>query len=307
MDRLAWQDGEHPQIVIDDVAGRLRPHGHVITFANEKGGVGKSTLAFQTAVALAHRGQRVVAIDLDRNQQTLERALVNREGSAKNLRTRLPMPRHAALDHPATAQLLREIQRLDTMADFIVIDAAGADSPIMRRTIAMADTLVTPVNCSFVDLDVLGQIDPVTGRSGRAGHFAGIVGAIREERLRNGLPDCDWLVVRNRLRRQEKRQQARIGEALGVLGRSSDFRIATPLRERVVFRDLFQFGLTRADLSLIPGAPAGNRTKNADIDHLLDEMRLDYVSAQPHLRPVNRVAVFERVGTAYREALLARL
>jgi chromosome partitioning protein len=71
-------DGEHPRVVLADVANRPRGTAKVITVANEKGGVGKSTLAFHLAVALADIGHKVLAVDLDRRQQSLSRALIAR-------------------------------------------------------------------------------------------------------------------------------------------------------------------------------------------------------------------------------------
>lgn len=63
--------------------------------------------------------------------------------------------------------------------DFVVIDLAGHDSPIARRAIALADTVVTPVNCSPTDLDAIGWINPVSRRFRRAGPFASVVTALR--------------------------------------------------------------------------------------------------------------------------------
>ena len=305
--REAWQDGEHPEVVVDDIASRPRPDARIIVFANEKGGVGKSTLAFHTAIALAHKGQRVVAIDLDRNQQSLARALVNRAGSATNLKARLPVPAHAVLEQPCAAQLVQEINRIGRDADFIVLDTAGADSPIMRRAIAMADTLVTPINCSFVDLDMIAHIDPVTGHARRAGHFTSIVSSIREERLRQGLKDCDWVVLKNRLRSMERKQQSRVDAAIERLSREFDFRVASPLKERVTFRELFLFGLIQADLKLIPGAPAPKRAGINDLDRLVADLDLT-MNPPCAIRPaIKRAPVIERVGEAFRESLFAQL
>lgn len=305
--RVGGHDGEHPEVVVDDIASRPKPYGKIIAFANEKGGVGKSTLAFQTAIALAHRGQRVAVVDLDRSQQSVSRALANREGSATNLRARLPLPRHTVLGRPCAAQLMQEIQRIGRDADFVILDTAGADSPILRRVVALADKIVTPVNSSFIDLDMIGQIDPVTGSVRTPGHFAGLVGAIREERRRQGLSDCDWIVMKNRLRPQERDQQARVDAALGRLSREFDFRIATPIRERVIFRELFLFGLVPADLKLIPGAPQGKSAGLKELDRLIDEIGVK-LSEPCRLRPsLRRAPVIERVGEAYRQSLFAHL
>ena len=87
-------EGEHPRVVLADIASRPRPPAKIITVANEKGGVGKSTVAFHLAVALADTGHKVLALDLDRRQQSLTRAFTNRSGTAKRLKVRLPLPRH---------------------------------------------------------------------------------------------------------------------------------------------------------------------------------------------------------------------
>src|SRR5258708_15243031 len=43
-----------------------------------------------------------------------------------------------------------------SQADVIVIDTPGRDDPVARAAILRADTLVTPMNDSFVDLDLIG-------------------------------------------------------------------------------------------------------------------------------------------------------
>ena len=89
---------EHPAVVLGDLEGRRRPRGHIITFANEKGGVGKSTLAFHCAVALVHRGLKVIAVDCDRRQQSLHRLFDARDGTARTLKVDVPRPLHFVLD-----------------------------------------------------------------------------------------------------------------------------------------------------------------------------------------------------------------
>ena len=168
---------EHPAVIMRELDARRRPQGHVITFANEKGGVGKSTLAFHCAVTLAHRGMNVLVVDCDRRQQSLDRFLEARDGTARALKVALPRPSHVVLDKQSGAVLAQEIERLGRGCDFVLIDLAGQDSPTARRAIALADPVVTPVNCSPTDLDALGRIKPVTRRFRQAGPFAEIVAA----------------------------------------------------------------------------------------------------------------------------------
>ncbi|WP_284125061.1 division plane positioning ATPase MipZ [Parerythrobacter aestuarii] len=299
---------EHPRVVVADIAARFRLPGHVITFANEKGGVGKSTLAFHTAVALASLGQRVVAIDLDRRQRTLHRGLQYRHGTASSVGVHLPMPVGAVLDRPSAAQLWQEVLRLDAAADFIVIDAAGADSPIFRRAVALADTLVTPVNSSFLDLELLGRHNPVTREISQTGCFASLVTELRAERIEAGFAPTDWIVFKNRVRHAEKRQGERIAEALQALSRELDFRIGQGLSERVAFRELFPFGLTHLDLKHLPGMSQMEAHTAREIDRMMADLALSFseeaaprLAQPPKARRLNRsVAAFSEALAAYR-------
>lgn len=308
-ERDRWLDGEHPDRVVDSIARKMRLDAHVIAIANEKGGVGKSTMAFQIAIALANRGQRVVAIDCDPNQRSLERALLNRSASARQLRADFPTPRHCVLRQPTGAQLFQEIQRLDRDADVIVIDTAGADSPILRRAIAVADTLVTPINGSFVDIDMLAQIDPQRGTMRRKGHFAQLVCTIREARERRGMDRLDWVVVKNRVRLAEARQQDMVDATLARLAKRLDFRLLSPLRERVAFRQLALYGLTHADMKRIEDAPVRDGRAHREVQQMIAELDLPAqvsraagaVSRKP--QPQRKLPVIERVGDAYRDML----
>jgi chromosome partitioning protein len=267
-------NGIHPQVVVQDILSRPRPSGHVIVFANEKGGVGKSTLAFHCCVALCDAGERVAVVDLDRHQQTLASALVNREATARSLQVDLPRPRHIVLHNQSSAQLSQEIARIGSGCSFIVIDAAGHDSAMARRAIAFADTLVSPVNSSFVDVDLLGKFDPVTMRLREPGHFARLVNELREERLRWGMAPLDWVVMKNRARTAEVRQQTRIDQALERLAESIGFRLGQGLNERVAYRELFLFGLTHLDLKRIPRLARMQARTGEEILRLVSDLAL---------------------------------
>lgn len=281
-DRAFPSEGEQPGVILRDLASRPRPNGHVIVFANEKGGVGKSTLSFHCCVALCDAGEKVAVIDLDRQQQTLARALGNREGTARSLGVDLPRPRHAVLNHQSGAQLSQEIARIGSDCRFIVIDVAGHDSAIARRAIALADTLVTPVNSSFVDLDLLGKYDPVTMRLKEPGHFACLVNGLRQERIGHGLGPIDWVVMKNRSRAAESRQQQRIDLALEGLAQAAGFRLGHGLSERVAYRELFPFGLTHLDLKHIPRLARMQMCTGEEIHRLLGDLAL------PLGQPVHR-------------------
>lgn len=260
---LALPGEVHPSIIVRDVLSRVRPSGHVVVFANEKGGVGKSTLAFHCSVALSYAGHKVLAVDLDRRQRSLDSALEHRDATAQSLQVDLPRPRHIVLHKQSGALLTQEIARAGLDSTVVVIDVAGHDSPIARYAIAMADTLVTPVNASSIDLELLGNFDPVTKRLRDVGHFARLVCELRQERLNRGAGSFDWMVMKNRVRTNERRQQIRVDEALAQLVPSFGFRLGQDFRERVAYRELFAFGLTHLDLKRIPGlakmrAPTGD-------------------------------------------------
>jgi chromosome partitioning protein len=266
--------GEHPDVVIADIAHRKRGRARIITVANEKGGVGKSTVAFHLGVALADAGHKVLGIDLDRRQQTLARALINRAATADRLQVDLPQPRHIVLNAPSGTMLCQEIARLAWNWDFVVIDAAGHDSGIARRAIAMADLLVSPVNASFVDLDVLGVFDPLSYQMTGAGCFATLVQELRAARAQAGMATLDWLVLQNRKRHETSFNQQRIDAAMAELATTLGFRIGKGLNERVAYRELFLLGLTHLDLKRIPALARTRSSATAEIWQLFDDLAL---------------------------------
>lgn len=272
-------DGECAKRILADLQKRQLPDCHIITFANEKGGVGKSTLAFHAAIALARRGHRVLAIDLDARQKSLARAIERRDGTATCLGIDLPTPRCSVLDKPSAAVLVQELVRLGSQSDVIVIDAPGRDDPAVRRAIALADTLVTPINASFFDLDVLGQFDPVGGGLRRPSPFAQMVLDLRAEQQAQGMEIGDWIVPQNRVRNVERSHLGRMQRQLAKLAEAFDLRLIKGLRERVSYRALLQYGLTGPDLGEIPQL-RGARLENAgELDTFIADLRLPEASA----------------------------
>ncbi|WNO54732.1 division plane positioning ATPase MipZ [Stakelama saccharophila] len=223
--------------------GRL----HVIVFANEKGGTGKSTTAVHTAIALAARGARVSAFDLDHRQRTLGRYLDNRATTMERTGRGLPMPRHATHDGESMDFFTEKLEELGAGADFLIVDTPGRDDEFARIAITNADTLVTPMNDSFVDFDLIGQVDPDTFKVTRPSFYSELVWESRTQRAKADGSSIDWVVLRNRMQYVEARNMRRVSEAIDQLAKRVGFRVVPGLSERVIYRELFPKGLTMLD------------------------------------------------------------
>lgn len=224
---------------------------HFIVFANEKGGTGKSTTAVHSAVALAAQGRTVAALDLDTRQRTLGRYLDNRAATIRRTGVALPMPRYDTFDPAKGEDIDHALDRVAEGADLVVVDTPGRDDPFARAAMVRADTLVTPINDSFVDLDLIGEVDAESYKVRRPSFYAELVWNSRTQRAKAHGASVDWVVLRNRMQHIEARNMRRVGEALGELSRRVGFRVIPGLGERVIYRELFPKGLTLLDLDQI--------------------------------------------------------
>ncbi|QLC22322.1 AAA family ATPase [Parasphingopyxis sp. CP4] len=220
---------------------------HMIVFANEKGGTGKSTTAVHTAVALAAAGREVAVLDLDTRQRTTTRYLENRESSANRLDCALPTPRFMVHEADNLVGFERSIEALAEDSEFLIIDTPGRDDPLARISAARADTLVTPINDSFVDLDLIGEVDPEDYTVRKPSFYAELVWEARKAKAQTG-GEVDWVVLRNRLQHIGARNMLRVADALRDLSRRVGFRVIPGLSERVIYRELFPSGLTLLDI-----------------------------------------------------------
>jgi chromosome partitioning protein len=232
---------------------------HVIVLGNEKGGSGKSTTAMQLFVALARLGHKVGALDLDLRQQSFFRYLDNREAHGARIGASLLMPRRVRLE-PSKAPLRDEAAAedrgglADALADlsrdcsFVIIDTPGAVTPMSEAAHAGADTLITPINDSLIDFDLLGRVDPETGKVKGPSIYSEMVWSARQRRAVKHKSPIDWVVLRNRMAMLESRNKRRVGSVMADLARRIGFRIVPGLSERVIFRELFLTGLTLLDL-----------------------------------------------------------
>ncbi len=224
---------------------------HRIVFANEKGGTGKSTTAVHIAIALAYQGHRVAAIDLDPRQRTFHRYLENRTETMKRRDIALPTVRFAVFNGESAEELDALAAELSPEVDFLIFDTPGRDDPLARHIATTADTLVTPLNDSFVDFDLIGQVDAETFKVRRLSFYAELIWETRKKRamatIRDQKREMDWVVVRNRTQHVEARNMRRLDNALTELSKRVGFRVAQGLSERVIYRELFPSGLTLLD------------------------------------------------------------
>lgn len=249
---------------------------HVIVVGCEKGGSGKSTTSMHLIVALLRLGYRVGTVDLDARQWTLTRYLSNRAATVQRDRMALPMPRHFFLapSEKVNRQEAQEedrtrfeaiLAKLKAESDYVVIDCAGTDSFLARVAHSYADTLVTPVNDSFVDLDVVAHVDGRTGDILRPSVYAEMVWDQRKARAKRDGGSIDWIVMRNRLSNLEANNKREMGEVLDRLAKRIGFRLAPGFSERVIFRELFLQGLTMLDVFDQSAAASGGKPRMSHV------------------------------------------
>ncbi len=255
---------------------------HVIVVGNHKGGAGKSTVAMHLVVALMRMGRRTGVLDLDVRQRSLTRYMENRGRWMARHDATLPAPQVLELKGSLKRSLdLAEaedeagfrlaLRRLSETCDFIVIDSPGGDTFMARMAHAVADTLITPLNDSFVDFDLLGAMDERCADIVRPSIYSEMVWESRKRKAAAGRIPIDWVVLRNRTSasRIEAKNKQKVGAALKALSQRIGFRLAPGLAERVIYRELFPQGLTLLDLN------------GAGMEW---EMRMTHVAARQELR-----------------------
>ncbi len=232
---------------------------HVIVFGNEKGGSGKSTSAMHVAIALLRLGYRVGTIDLDARQGTLSRYLQNREAYNETSGHIVPCPVHRAIfqsdqdsiearQHEEETQVAAALSELAPLCDFIVIDTPGTDNYLSRIGHSHADTLITPLNDSLIDLDLLARIDPKTHEIIEPSVYTQMVEEQNVAKVINGNAPMHWIVMRNRLSSFDTGNKKDIAELLEKMAHDFGFQLVPGFGERVIFREMFLKGLTLLDL-----------------------------------------------------------
>ena len=232
---------------------------HIIVLGNEKGGSGKSTTAMHLIVGLLRDGYQVGTIDLDARQGTLSGYLTSRHAYAKRHSVELPIPLaesvfRSEIDSRAEAEAEEReafnaaAARLSATCEIIVIDCPGADTNLARIAHAAADTLITPINDSFVDFAMLARVDPDNHAVISPSTYAEMVWDARKRRFAKDRTRIDWIVMRNRMGSTEMRNKRDVGTTLETLAKRIGFRTVKGFGERVIYRELYLQGLTLMDV-----------------------------------------------------------
>jgi chromosome partitioning protein len=236
-----------------------RTLAHIIVVGNEKGGAGKSTVAMHVATALARMGHKTGALDLDLRQKSLARYVENRSKYLSEIGLSLPSPAYIELPEidPSTLtpgenafdhRLSAAVAGLEPDCDFIVIDCPGSHTRLSQVAHSLADTLITPLNDSFIDFDLLAKVDTDGETIIGPSVYSEMVWSARQLRAQAALAPIDWVVVRNRMGAQNMVNKQKMEAAINKLSRRIGFRVAPGFNERVIFRELFPRGLTLLDL-----------------------------------------------------------
>jgi len=244
---------------------------HVIVVGNEKGGSGKSTTAMHVAIALLKDGHSVATIDVDSRQGTLSRYVTNRGNFVASSGNSIESTQHYQVE-PVDANQVgsQQLEKLKYIIEgawvnhsAIVIDSPGSDSPLSRLAHSYADTLITPINDSLVDFDVLAHVDGVKMNILAPSHYSEMVWEQKKVRADRDGGSIDWIVLRNRISSLDSHNAREVDRLVRELSKRIGFRAVPGLSERVIFRELFLVGLTILDLKDATGAKALSHSHHA--------------------------------------------
>tara|TARA_B100001250_G_scaffold404451_1_gene420460 strand:- start:151 stop:942 length:792 start_codon:yes stop_codon:yes gene_type:complete len=260
----------------------------IVVFGNEKGGSGKSTTAIHILIALCYKKKRVGALDLDIRQKSLFRFLDNREKYCSTSNIQIPIPEKYYIAPSEKDSKLESnfedeknfadaLNYLEAKCDFIIIDCPGGLSNYVKMAHTVADTLITPMNDSLIDFDLLAKTEGKSGKVIGPSVYSEMVWSSKQLRASAKHPPIDWIVVRNRVSQVYSKNKYQVGKALTNLSKRIGFRLSTGFSERVIFKELFLSGLTLLDLEHLENwnPNISHISARQEIRVLLDSLNLE--------------------------------
>lgn len=233
---------------------------HIIVIGNEKGGTGKSTIAMHLAVKLLNEGFSVATMDFDGRQGSLTKYVQNRKNFCAANDLHLGIPEHYIVKPSADyARIPEDLNRIHDLIldirgryDAIIIDTPGSKNYLFEAAHQYADTLITPMTDSLVDMGALADIDFADARVKAPGHYADFVWETKKQLAARGKSFLNWIVCGNKISATRSRNKEFIFTQLEKIGKLYGFRFCPGLKDRVIYRELFLEGLTVLDMNL-PG------------------------------------------------------
>jgi len=261
---------------------------HVIVVGNEKGGCGKSTISMHLAIALLKKGQRVAIIDIDSRQKSISQYIQNRAQYKRQFNLDIKMPTLITIERSSPFHTSKNIESelnhfveaissLEENHDFIIIDTPASDTYLMRMSHALCDTLVTPINESFIDIDVLGKLNPDNYEVLSTSQYSEIVREARANRRKIDNGVIDWIVLLNRRSPSQTQNARHLQKAMIQLSALVGFRTSMGLTERLVYREFFPNGLTALDDVSTIGTRYASKAQIAakfEVEEMINKLRL---------------------------------
>ncbi|MDR1289187.1 MAG: division plane positioning ATPase MipZ [Holosporales bacterium] len=256
----------------------------VIVFGNQKGGTGKSTLAVHLTVSLLTQDFKVATIDVDARQGTFSRYIENRKRTSLEA-SNLPVSTHFSVFDDVsdsiseTEKINKEnfAKLMDSCGefDFIIIDTPGNDSHLSKLAHSYADVIITPMNESFIDLDLLVRINGSEPNNLKPSIYAEMVWNQKKERAIRDKGAIDWIVLVNRLSSVTSKNGDELEKILTALSKRIGFRLARGFKERVIFKELFLSGLTILDKEqLLAQATLSHIAARQELNYLLKTLNI---------------------------------
>ncbi len=226
---------------------------HIIVVSNEKGGTGKSTLSMHLAVLLLNEGFKVATIDVDGRQGTLSKYIENRKSNNLKNNLNLPIPEHISFsidsDMSENIENLKQtVEKLQTDFDAILIDTPGSKNYLFDEAHKYADTLITPISDSFLDLSVIADIDFETQKIKNPSHYAMHIWEVKKHLAAQGKAFLNWIVVGNKISPFQSNNQKQVFSYLKKLEKLYGFRSIIGVKDRAIYKEMFLEGLTVLDM-----------------------------------------------------------